>query len=292
MSVARPLSTAPSRTMTPRAEADAAAPAAETTPERPTATFWQRHDGLIVGGVAVVVVLALWQAAWSAGMIDPLFFSGPSAIFARLWRGLFVEGDMVRHIVFSAENFAGGFAIAAALGVPLGLVLGWYRLPRLALDPFISALYSTPRIVFVPLIIMWFGLGLGSKIVIVALSAFFPILLNVMSGVRTTDAQLLRAARAYCATEWDLFRTVVLPSTVPFIIVGLRQGVALGLIGVVVGEFFAGSFGIGYLVGQAATMFQTDLLFACVVIVAAVGIGASVALQRVEKHFQRWRPKA
>ena len=172
------------------------------------------------------------------------------------------------------------------------MLLGWYRVPRLMAEPFISALYSTPRIVFVPLIIMWFGLGLGSKIVIVVLSAFFPILLNVMSGVRTTDAQLLRAARSYCATEWDLFRTIVLPSTVPFIIVGLRQGVALGLIGVVVGEFFAGSFGIGYLVGQSATMFETDLLFACVVIVATVGIVASIVLHRVERHFQRWRPKA
>ena len=261
-------------------------------PERPTQSFYRRHDGLIVGSIAVVVVFAIWQAAWSAGTIDPLFFSGPSAIFARLWRGIFTQGDMVRHIVFSAENFGGGFAIAAALGIPLGMLLGWYRMPRLMAEPFISALYSTPRIVFVPLIIMWFGLGLGSKIVIVVLSAFFPILLNVMSGVRTTDAQLLRAARSYCATEWDLFRTIVLPSTVPFIIVGLRQGVALGLIGVVVGEFFAGSFGIGYLVGQAATMFETDLLFACVVIVATVGIGASIALQRIERHFQRWRPKA
>ena len=261
-------------------------------PERPTQSFYRRNDALIVGTVAVVVVLAVWQAAWSAGMIDPLFFSGPSAIFARLWRGIVTQGDMVRHVVFSAENFGGGFAIAAALGIPLGLLLGWYRVPRLVAEPFISALYSTPRIVFVPLIIMWFGLGLGSKIVIVVLSAFFPILLNVMSGVRTTDAQLLRAARSYCATEWDLFRTIVLPSSVPFIIVGLRQGVALGLIGVVVGEFFAGSFGIGYLVGQAATMFETDLLFACVVIIATVGIGASIALQRIERHFQRWRPKA
>ncbi|MGE5147058.1 MAG: ABC transporter permease [Candidatus Eiseniibacteriota bacterium] len=278
MSVAHPLSATPMK--------------AAAVPERPTQSFYRRHDGFIVGSVAVIVVLAIWQAAWSAGMIDPLFFSGPSAIFARLWRGVFTQGDMVRHIVFSAENFGGGFAIAALLGIPLGLVLGWYRVPRLVAEPFISALYSTPRIVFVPLIIMWFGLGLGSKIVIVVLSAFFPILLNVMSGVRTTDAQLLRAARAYCATEWDLFRTIVLPSSVPFIIVGLRQGVALGLIGVVVGEFFAGSFGIGYLVGQAATMFETDLLFACVVIVATVGIGASVVLHRVERHFQRWRPKA
>ncbi len=264
---------------------------AADTPVRPTASFYERNQQVIVGGIAVIVVLALWEAAWAAGWIDPLFFSGPSTIFQRLHRGLFGTGDMLKHIAFSAQNFAYGFSIAAVFGIPLGILLGWYKMPRLIMEPFITSLYSTPRIVFVPLIVMWFGLGLGSKVVVVFLSAFFPILLNAMAGVRTTDAQLLRAARSFCATEWDLFRTIVLPSTVPFIIVGLRQGVAHGLIGVVVGEFFAGSVGIGFLVGQAGTMFETDLLFACVVVVATAGIGASAILQRIEQYFQRWRPQ-
>jgi NitT/TauT family transport system permease protein len=260
-------------------------------PKRPTKSFYQRNDQLIVGTISVIVALAVWEAAWLAGYIDELFFSGPSAIFERLYRGLFVEGDMVPHIVFSAQNFAAGFSIAAVIAIPLGIALGWYRLPRLILEPFVTSLYSTPRIVFVPLIIMWFGLGFASKMVIVFLSAFFPILLNVMAGVRTTDDQLLGAARSFCATQGDLFRTVVLPSTVPFIIVGLRQGLAHGLIGVVVGEFFAGSKGIGYLVGQAGTTFKTDLLFACVIVIATAGIGISAILQRVEQHFQSWRPQ-
>jgi NitT/TauT family transport system permease protein len=257
---------------------------------RPVKSFYQQNDSLLVGAASVLIVLAVWQAAWSAGMIDELFFSGPSAIFYRLYSGLFIAGDMVPHVWFSTQNFLWGFLIASTLGIPLGILLGWYRLPRLILDPFITGLYSTPRIVFVPLIIMWFGLGLGSKVVIVFMSAFFPILLNVMAGVRTTDDQLLGAGRAFCATQWDLFRTIVLPSSVPFIIVGLRQGLAHGLIGVVVGEFFAGSSGIGYLIGEAAMSFKTDLLFACVIIVASVGIGVSAILQRVEQHFQRWRP--
>ncbi|MBM3485329.1 MAG: ABC transporter permease [Alphaproteobacteria bacterium] len=270
--------------------ADAGAAGAE--PVRPTESFYQRNEGAIVGSLSVVFVLAIWQAAWSAGRIDPLFFSGPSAIFARLWDGLFGSGDILEHLAFSAQNFATGFSIAALVAIPLGIVLGWYRLPRLILDPFINGLYSTPRIVFVPLIVIWFGLGFASKAFIVFLSAFFPILLNAMAGVRTTDDELLGAARSFRATQWDLFRTVVLPSTVPFIIVGLRQGLAHGLIGVVVGEFFAGSKGIGYLVGQAGMMFKTDLLFACVVIVAGAGIGISAVLQRVEGYFQSWRPSS
>jgi NitT/TauT family transport system permease protein len=264
--------------------------AADAIPERPTESFYRRNESAIVGGLSVILVFAIWQAAWSAGMIDPLFFSGPSAIFSRLWDGLFGSGDMLEHIAFSAQNFTTGFGLAAAVAIPLGIILGWYRFPRLVLEPFINGLYSTPRIVFVPLIVMWFGLGFASKAFIVFLSAFFPILLNAMAGVRTTDDQLLGASRSFCATQWDLFRTVVLPSTVPFIIVGLRQGLAHGLIGVVVGEFFAGSKGIGYLVGQAGMSFKTDLLFACVVIVATAGIGISAILQRIEGYFQSWRP--
>jgi NitT/TauT family transport system permease protein len=259
-------------------------------PERPTESLYQRNEGVIVGTLSVTLVLTVWQAAWMAGRIDPLFFSGPSAIFVRLWDGLFGSGDMLEHIAFSAQNFATGFGLAALVAIPLGILLGWYRLPRLVLEPFISGLYSTPRIVFIPLIVMWFGLGFASKAFIVFLSAFFPILLNATAGVRTTDDQLLGAARSFCATQSDLFRTVVLPSTVPFIIVGLRQGLAHGLIGVVVGEFFAGSKGIGYLVGQAGMTFKTDLLFACVVIVATAGIGISALLQKVEGYFQSWRP--
>jgi len=272
------------------AHQQAIAAAQSAIPERPTESFFQRNESFIVGSLSVTVVLAIWQVAWSAGRIDPLFFSGPSAICTRLWDGLFGSGDMLEHIAFSAQNFAVGFSLAALIAIPLGILLGWYRLPRLIFEPFINGLYSTPRIVFVPLIVMWFGLGFASKAFIVFLSAFFPILLNAMAGVRTTDDQLLGAARSFCATQWDLFKTVVLPSTVPFIIVGLRQGLAHGLIGVVVGEFFAGSKGIGYLVGQAGMMFKTDLLFACVVIVASAGIGISAILQRIESHFQNWRP--
>lgn len=259
-------------------------------PVRPTKSFYERNDSTIVGAIAVVVVLIVWELAWINGYIDPLFFSGPSAIFARLYGGLFIQGDLIPHIVFSAKNFAAGFSIAALVAIPLGIMLGWYRLPRLIFEPFITALYSTPRIVFVPLFVMWFGLGFASKVVIVFMSAFFPILLNVMAGVRTTDDQLLGAARSFCATQGDLFRTVVLPSTVPFIIVGLRQGVAHGLIGVVVGEFFAGSMGLGYLVGHAGMTFSTDLLFSCVIVIATAGISMSVILQQVERYFQSWRP--
>jgi len=255
---------------------------------KPDRSFYEKHDGLILGGSAVLIALTVWQIFWSAGLIDPLFLSGPSAIATRFAHEL-NEGRLTHHLSFSAKNFLTGFSLATLLSVPLGILLGWYRIPRLILDPFINGFYATPRIAFIPLIIMWFGIGLGAKIFIVFLSVFFPILINTIHGVKTTDPQLLKAARSFCASEWEIFRSIVLPCTVPFIVTGIRQGVAHGLIGVVIGEFFVGSDGIGYLIGEGGTMFETDLLFVGVVVISFVGIVMAQLLNRVTRYFDRWR---
>jgi NitT/TauT family transport system permease protein len=249
------------------------------------------EDGGWWGTGAVLTAVALWELAWQMRWIDPLFMSGPSAILHRMWLELTSEGTLFGHIAFSAQNFLYGFSIAVVVAIPLGIALGWYRIPRLICEPFINGFYSTPRIALVPLIIIWFGIGFSSNVFIVFLSAFFPILVNTIHGVKTTDRQLLRTAASFCATEWAIFATLVVPACVPFIVTGMRQGVAHGLIGVVVGEFLVGSRGIGYIVGQAGMMFQTDLLFAAVIFIAATGIGLQIVLTRVERHFERWRPK-
>src|SRR5262249_36832547 len=132
---------------------------------------------------------------------------------------------------------------------------------RLITDPFMNALYATPRIAMIPLILIWFGIDWKSKVFIVFISAFFPVLINTVGGVRALDRDLLRAARAFCASDWQIFKTVALPGSVPFILTGVRQGVALGLIGVVVGEMFGGSQGIGFMVAYGGQTFNTDTLF-------------------------------
>ncbi len=255
---------------------------------KPDRSFYEKHDGLILGGSAVLIALTVWQSFWSAGLIDPLFLGGPPVIITRFAHEL-NEGNLTHHLSFSAKNFLTGFSLATLLSVPLGILLGWYRIPRLILEPFINGFYATPRIAFIPLIIMWFGIGLGAKIFIVFLSVFFPILINTIHGVKTTDPQLLKAARSFCASEWEIFRSIVLPCTVPFIVTGIRQGVAHGLIGVVIGEFFVGSDGIGYLIGEGGTMFETDLLFVGVVVISFVGIVMAQLLNRVTRYFDRWR---
>ena len=258
---------------------------------RPRQSFYQKHEGSILGWTSVLVVLAIWQAIWSyTTWISPLFFSGPSAIAKQFWYTL-TQGTLLADLAFSGKNFAIGFGIALVTGVVVGVIVGWYRRVRLIADPFLNALYATPRIAMVPLIIIWFGIGMWSKVFIVFLSAFFPILVNTVAGIRNMDADLLRAARAFCASDWQIFKTLAIPGSVPFILTGVRQGVALGLIGVVVGEMFGGSEGIGFMVAYGGQTFQTDTLFVGVVIIALAGILLTSFAERLERRFSRWRPE-
>jgi NitT/TauT family transport system permease protein len=230
---------------------------------RPQQTFYQRNEGIILGGGAVLIALAIWQAIWSyTEWISPLFFSGPNAIAKAFWVSL-TEGNL----------------------------LSGYRRVRLIFDPFLSALYSAPRVAMMPLIIMWFGIDYKSKVFIVFLSAFFPILVNTVAGIRNMDRDLLRAARAFCASDWQIFKTLAIPGSVPFILTGVRQGVAVGLIGVVVGEMLGSSEGIGFMVAYGGQTFQTDTLFVGFVIIAFAGILLSSLTERLERRFSRWRPE-
>ena len=266
-------------------------PHIETKGAKRRQSFYQKHEGSILGGAAVLVVLGIWQAIWSyTTWISPLFFSGPSAIAKQFWYTL-TQGTLLADLAFSGKNFAIGFGIALVAGVVVGVLIGWYRRARLIADPFLNALYATPRIAMVPLIIIWFGIGMWSKVFIVFLSAFFPILVNTVAGIRNMDADLLRAARAFCASDWQIFKTLAILGSVPFILTGVRQGVALGLIGVVVGEMFGGSEGIGFMVAYGGQTFQTDTLFVGVVIIAFAGIFLTSIAERLERRFSRWRPE-
>ncbi len=256
----------------------------------PRQSFYERHEALILGGSAVVIVLAVWEAIWDAGWISPLFFSGPSAV-ARQFRETLVKGTLLADMAYSGRNFAVGLVLATVGGVVLGVIVGWYRRIRLLLDPFLNALYATPRVAMVPLIIIWFGIGPSGKVFVVFISSFFPILVNTVAGIRTMDQDLLRAARAFCASDWQIFKTLAIPGSVPFILTGIRQGVAMGLIGVVVGEMFGGSEGIGFMVTYGQQTFATDTLFVGVMIIAFSGILLTWLTEKLERRFSRWRPE-
>ena len=263
-------------------------PARRKAPRRCNALA--RHEPLVYGTFAVVSLLVVWEVCWQLGLISPLFFSGPTDIAAK-FVDLAGNGSLAKDAFYTGKNFFIGFFLAFFAAVPLGVALGWYRRLNLIFDPIINALYAMPRIALYPLIIIWFGIGSGSKIFIVFLSAVLPILVNTIAGVRNIDPDLLKAARAFCAQDRQIFVTVAIPSSVPFILTGVRQGVAHGLIGAIIGELFAGSEGIGYMISYAGQMFQTDTLLVGVIVVAAAGMLLTGAGERVRRHFQRWRPE-
>ena len=257
---------------------------------RPKKSFYQRHEAVILGSAVVLFVLIVWQALWSAHKLSPLFMSGPSAIAARFWGDL-TRGHLLEDFAYSGESFTIGFVLAAVVGVALGVIIGWYRKIEMITAPFVNALYATPRVAMVPLIIIWFGTEIRSKVFIVFITAVFPVLINTIGGIKAVDRDLLRAARAFCATDWQIFTTVAIPGAVPFILTGIRQGVALGLIGVVVGEMYGGSKGIGFMVQYGGQTFATDTVFVGVLIICFAGIIMSAAAEALEKRFSRWRPE-
>ena len=256
---------------------------------RPARTLFQRHTALILGTTTVLIVLALWELVWQSGRISPLFFSGPSAVAKRFVHEI-VAGNLLSDMAYSGRNFAVGFALACVVAIPLGILLGWYRHFRMLVDPFLNAFYATPRIAFIPLIIIWFGIGMWSKVFIIFLAVLFPVLINTIAGVKNLDPDLLKAARAYCALDRQIFMTIALPSSVPFILAGVRQGVAHGLIGVIVGELFAGNEGIGFMIAYAGQTFATDLLLCGVLITATAGMVITAIADRIQRHFSKWRP--
>lgn len=250
---------------------------------------WQRHESWLLPALGLAGVLGLWQLAWSLKWISPLFFSGPSAIAARFVE-LVASGELQLHAAYSGTSFLAGFALAVVVGVPLGVLVGWYRRLHLTFNPLINAFYATPRIALFPLIIIWFGIGSGSAIFLVFLAATMPILINTITGVRSIDADLLRAARAYCATDRQIFRTVALPYAVPFILTGVRQAVAHGLIAVIIAEITAGNRGIGFMISYAGQTFATDTLLVGVLLTSLTGMLLGWLTERLQNHFQRWRP--
>jgi NitT/TauT family transport system permease protein len=253
-------------------------------------SFYEKHEAAILGGIGVILVMAIWEAMGRAGKISPLFMSWPSIIAQRFWVTL-QRGTLTSDFLYSGKNFIVGFVLAVICGVVFGVLIGWYRRLEMIFGPFLNALYATPRVAMVPLIIIWFGIGMWSKVFIVFISSFFPVLINTIGGIKATDADLLRAARAYCASDWQIFKTVAVPGAVPFILTGVRQGVALGLIGVVVGEMFGGSEGIGFMVAYGGQTFATDTLFVGVLIIAFAGIVLTWFAERLERRFSRWRPE-
>lgn len=253
--------------------------------------FYLNNEQKILGTASVVTFLTLWELVGNIfELINPMFMSAPSLIFKAAVQ-LFASGEIYNDLYVSGLELFWGYFLSALVGVPFGIMVGWYKKAAYIFDPFINAMNATPRVALLPLVIIWLGIGILSKVGIIFLGAVFPILINTRDGVKTTPYNLLTAARSFGASEWMLFKTVVLPSTIPFILTGLRLGLGRAIVGVMVGELYAATAGIGFMITVAGATFQTDKVFVGVLIFALTGMIGMEALTRVEARFSKWRPK-
>ncbi|MEE2822400.1 MAG: ABC transporter permease [Acidobacteriota bacterium] len=249
--------------------------------------IYQKHESSIIGFSSVMFFLIAWESAVRFGWVNALFLAPPTDVAVslielsrgRLWEDVYVSG----------LEFVIGFVISVAFGIPFGLWVGWNKRAYYAFNPFLSGLYATPRIALLPLLIIWAGIGIWSKVLMVFLGAVFPIAMNTIAGVRSADQSLVRVARVFGASDLHVFRTVILPGSVPFLLTGLRLGVGRGILSVIVAEFYASVRGLGNLISLAGETFQTSTAFAGVVIVAFIGFLSSAFLERLESRFDRWR---
>ena len=254
---------------------------------------WQSLEPALLGTGSILIVLLVWQLLPSVITISPgtkLFFTTPSQIAATLWN-MFATGAIWVPLGVSATAFAIGLAIAIAVGLPLGVLLGRSRTLNAMLDPFITAFNATPRLVFLPLLLLWFGLGLWSKVVIVFIGAVFPILINTYEGVRNSDKILINVVRSFGAKEWDIARLVVVPNALPYIVAGLRLAIGRAVLGVVVAEFFGSEEGLGVIMVRAASSYHVDVVFAGVIVFAALSLAMTFCVKMIENRLSRWRPQ-
>jgi ABC-type nitrate/sulfonate/bicarbonate transport system permease component len=252
--------------------------------------FYLNQEKKILGGVAIGIFLIIWELTGNVFQwINPMFMSAPSLI----WKAgvqLFSSGEIFNDLYISGTELFWGYFLSAVVAVPFGIMIGWYKKASYIFDPFVNAMNATPRVALLPLVIIWLGIGILSKIGIIFLGAVFPILINTRDGVKTTPVHLLTAARSFGASEWLVFKTVVLPSTVPFILTGLRLGLGRAIVGVMVGELYAATAGIGFMITVAGATFQTDKVFVGVLVFALTGMIGMELLTKVERRFDKWRP--
>ena len=254
---------------------------------------WQRTREVVadwLGVIGVVSFFLAWELSTRFEIINPFYFPPFSKILIKGYE-LFANGSIWEHMWFSLTNFLIGFVISVILGVVIGVPMGWYRAVHKTFDPLLSGIYATPLIALLPLIIMMFGLGSISKIIMTVLAAVFPILINTMVGIANTDNRLITMARAFGAHDSQIFMKVSLPGSLPYIVAGMRVALGRALVYIVVAEQYGAATGLGYLSSVAAQRFQMAAMFVPIVIIAGLGAGLNETLKAVERRLDKWKPQ-
>ncbi|MGB7260105.1 MAG: ABC transporter permease [Pseudolabrys sp.] len=236
--------------------------------------------------LSLIAGLVVWEIAGrstSAAFMVPF-----SATLVRLWQ-LIADGEFLPQLVESAKLFITGFAIALAVGVPLGMLLARVRVMRIGVEPYLMIIYATPLVALIPFILSMMGFGFAPKVLVVFLFAVFPVIYNTVEGARSIKPELIEVAHSFRSNEWALWREVMLPYTLPYMMTGVRQAIGRALVGMIAAEFFLSSTGLGQLIMGASQNFDTGGVFASIFVIGLIGVGLMRVGLMIERHFARWR---
>ncbi|MGY1602113.1 ABC transporter permease [Geodermatophilus sp. SYSU D00815] len=249
---------------------------------------YSRKQRWVIGTINLLIFFTIWQLAATYTDIPKLFLPSVTEVWDQLVR-MNEQGILWGNLGKSLWVYVVGMVISIAIAIPAGLIIGGVRIIDRITSPYVWALYTTPRLILMPLIVLWVGINDTARIVIIVLSAVPATLVVVMEGVKTVDNSLLKAARSFGATRPRLYRSVVLPSTVPFIATGIRMGVSRGLIGLFIGELFTAANGIGYIIALSSKTFNSAQTYAMLFIFVFFCVAMVGLTQLLERKVSVWR---
>jgi NitT/TauT family transport system permease protein len=252
-------------------------------------SYFAEHRRLCIGLCSVLALLSAWELILTYVFpVNPFFFTKPSLILAAFAEQLL--GTKLWHdLAVSSQAFIWGFSFSVAIGIPVGLIMGWRRRVEYSLDPFLTALYASPLVALAPLFIIVFGVGVTGKAALVFLLSVFPFIFNTFAGVKSTDSLLISVIRSFGGKEKDLYLKVILPSTLPYIIAGARIAIGRGLVGIIVGEFYAASEGIGFAISQAGDTYRLPEMFVGIIILSLIAVVLTELMRKLEITVAPWR---
>jgi len=235
--------------------------------------------------VSLVIVLGGWE--YVGRQINPVLFTYPTAVGAAAIK-MIGSGELWQYLSQSLIVLGAGLALAVVFGIALGVIMARYWVIDIALDTYITALYSIPSVALVPVLVLWIGFETSAKIAVVFLFTFFPMVINTYQGVKNVDTRLLEVGRAFRCNERQLWANIILPAALPFIVAGLRLSIGRGLIGMVLADLYTAITGIGYLISRYASIYRTDAMFVPVVTLGVLGITLTGLLRVIERWVTPW----
>jgi NitT/TauT family transport system permease protein len=239
-----------------------------------------------ITAVSVACLLIVWEIFGRD--INPVFGSYPSAIAVAFWE-LTRSGELVTALADSLRSFAVGYVLAIVIGVPLGLVIGRFRVAEAALGIYVTAGYAMPLVALVPLLMLWLGLGFAVKVSVVFLMALFPITINTWLGVVAVPKTLIEVGKSFVASDIVILRRIVLPATLPYIMAGIRLAVGRAVVGMVIAEFFTTISGLGAIIINSANNFDTATMFVPIIVLMAMAIGLNSFIGFIERKVAPWQ---